>query len=155
MTFTITVSNAINRDTATGIEVVDEIPSGYSYQGDIAGGSSQDDSDPGGSGLIWTIDSLASGSSEILTFSAIILPTGNYVNAAGILDAEELDIDSVPRRRTQGQSDDTEDDEDFAAISITQVAVPIPGMNIWGLIILASLLLILGYGCINRGKHHY
>ena len=73
LTFTLTVNN-IGPDTATDVQVFDPIPAGFSYiAASMAGGDVRDDSDPTGTGLIWTINSLASGASTSLTFQATVL----------------------------------------------------------------------------------
>ncbi|MBX2837276.1 MAG: DUF11 domain-containing protein [Gammaproteobacteria bacterium] len=73
ITFTLEVTNA-GPDAATTVTVTDVIPDGFSYfAGSIAGGDTNDDSDPAGSGLVWTLNSVpVSASPTILTFQAIV-----------------------------------------------------------------------------------
>ncbi len=74
VTFSIEVKNN-GPDTATDININDVVKSGFSYvAGSIAGGSTRVDSAPAATGLAWTIASLASGATEILTFQAIVSP---------------------------------------------------------------------------------
>ena len=73
LTFTLEISNS-GPDTATNLSVTDIVPAGFSYlPASIAGGSSTDDSSPAGSGLQWSIASLAAGASISLTFQATVL----------------------------------------------------------------------------------
>ncbi len=117
ITFTITVSND-GPDAATGISVNDVIPDGYSYAaGSIAGGSTQDDS--GAPTLTWTIDSLDSGSSVDLTFDATVLATGDYMNVAQVMAADQYDPDSAP---ANDDGDQSEDDEDAQGITTREAA---------------------------------
>ena len=73
ITFTLNINNT-GPDDATDIVINDLIPSGFTYAGSIAGGSSQDDATPdSGSGLEWTISSLAAGAPTVsLTFTATV-----------------------------------------------------------------------------------
>ena len=72
LTFSIIIEN-LGPDTATDINVTDIVKDGFSYQlASIAGGSTRSDSDPTGSGLQWTIASLASGAQTTLTFDAVV-----------------------------------------------------------------------------------
>jgi len=72
VTFSLVVNNA-GPDTATNAAVSDIVPSGFTYVANtIGGGDTQDDSDPTGSSLSWTINSLASGASTTLTFVATV-----------------------------------------------------------------------------------
>ena len=74
VTFTIEVINN-GPDPATNVKIVDVVKAGFSYvAGSIAGGSVRVDSSPAGSGLDWTIASIAVGASEILTFQATVSP---------------------------------------------------------------------------------
>ncbi len=107
VTFTMTVSNAGPSD-ASGVSVNDVIPDGYSYvAGSIAGGDGRiDATDPI---LSWSIISLASGASTDLTFQAEVLGSGNYVNTAQVMAADQYDPDSLPGNSVPGEDDqDTE-----------------------------------------------
>lgn len=73
LTFTLDVSNS-GPDEATDLQVIDQIPAGFSYvAASIAGGDVRDDSSPTGAGLTWTINSLTSGTTVSLTFQATVL----------------------------------------------------------------------------------
>lgn len=72
VTFQLTVENLGPAD-ATGIDIVDIVPAGFSYvPSSISGGDSNDDSDPTGTGLNWNIASLASGTSVTVSFQAVV-----------------------------------------------------------------------------------
>jgi len=73
LTFSLEIANA-GPDQATDIEVIDQIPAGFSYvAASMAGGDVRDDSSPTGTGLRWTINSLNSGATATLTFQATVL----------------------------------------------------------------------------------
>ena len=77
ITFTLEVNN-IGPDAATNVTVSDIVPAGFAYTAaSISGGDSNDDTDPTGAGLGWTIlnipaDPLGT-SPVILTFQAVVL----------------------------------------------------------------------------------
>ena len=74
VTFTIEVINN-GPDVATDVQIIDVVKPGFIYvAGSITGGSIRVDSAPAGSGLDWTIASIAIGASEILTFQATVSP---------------------------------------------------------------------------------
>ncbi len=73
ITFTLQVNNA-GPDTATNVIVSDLVPAGFTYEsGSISGGTSNDDTDPTGSGLSWTLNSVVVGTPVFLTFDAEVL----------------------------------------------------------------------------------
>ncbi len=73
LTFTLSVTNN-GPDSATNLSITDLLPAGFNYvAASISGGTSSNDSSPGGTGLQWMVVSLASGSTEILTFQATVL----------------------------------------------------------------------------------
>jgi uncharacterized repeat protein (TIGR01451 family) len=119
VTFSITVANG-GPDAATNVEVTDVLPSGYTYTAaSIAGGDTQDDS--GAPTLVWTVASLASGSSEPLTFTATVeAPIGaadEYLNVAEVTAVDQFDPDSTP---DNDDGDQSEDDEDNASVTPQQ-----------------------------------
>jgi len=70
ITFTLTVVNN-GPDVATAATVSDTIPAGFTYEaGTIFGGDSNDDTDPSGVVLGWTINALPVGAPILLTFDA-------------------------------------------------------------------------------------
>lgn len=77
--FTITVSNA-GPSNATGVNVTDVLPAGYTYQSSSATTTNQYNS---GSG-IWNVGILNAGNSETLTITAQVNPSGPYTNTASV-----------------------------------------------------------------------
>lgn len=80
--FTIAVNN-LGPDNATGVQVVDILPSGYTYVSDNSGGSY----DPATS--LWEIGDLLSSESEVLQITATVNATGNYLNTAEVSGNED------------------------------------------------------------------
>jgi uncharacterized repeat protein (TIGR01451 family) len=118
ITFTLVVSNAVGMNTATNLDVTDIVPPGYTYiAGSITGGDSRNDADPAGTGLTWTINSLAPGASTTLTYQAVVLGNaGTYDNYAEITDADQADLDSDP-----GDGSTNEDDDDIVTVTPNSV----------------------------------
>jgi uncharacterized repeat protein (TIGR01451 family) len=79
--FTITVSNAVNESTATDVLIHDLLPPGLAFisatpsQGSYAAGTG-----------IWTVGSLASGSTSTIVIAAKVLTTGVKTNVATVTD---------------------------------------------------------------------
>ncbi len=114
VTFKLTLSNA-GPDPATQIKVNDLLPNGFSYvPGSMLGGNSRSES--AAPTLSWTLDTLAAGSSIDLTFRAKVLATGNHVNTAQVMAADQYDVDSIPGNDNGDQSEDDE-----AKCSLAQV----------------------------------
>ena len=118
ITFTIVVTNQ-GPSGATNLQVLDLLPSGYTYVSDDAAGAYNDATGN------WNIGSLASGASISLNIVANVNTTGDYVNVAEVISHTELDIDSTPNNNLI-----SEDDQDQAVvvprplvdISVTKVA---------------------------------
>jgi LPXTG-site transpeptidase (sortase) family protein len=123
VTFSLVVSNT-GTTAATNVVVTDVVPSGYTYvASSIAGGDSDSDTSPAGTGLTWTINSLAAGASTTLTFRATVLASGIYNNYAEITSQTEGDDDSTP-----GNGSTTEDDDD--TVTVTPVAPPVATISV-------------------------
>ncbi|WP_298153112.1 Ig-like domain-containing protein, partial [Flavobacterium sp.] len=79
VTFTITVANAIGFSNAIGVQVTDNLPTGYSFV------SSNPSTGTYNSGTgIWTIGNLNAGSSVTLDIVATVLGSGSYGNTATV-----------------------------------------------------------------------
>ncbi|HLO29299.1 MAG TPA: DUF11 domain-containing protein, partial [Anaerolineales bacterium] len=116
VTFTLVVTND-GPSAATGIVVGDIVPGGYTYIGSsIAGGDTRNDTNPSTNGLLWTIDSLPSGTSVNLTYQAQVLGSGTYDNYAEIIDQDQNDSDSMP-----GNGSTDEDDDDTQIVTVNFV----------------------------------
>ncbi|MDC6366114.1 MULTISPECIES: gliding motility-associated C-terminal domain-containing protein [Flavobacteriaceae] len=118
VTFTLTLTNEGSSD-ATGVVVLDELPTGYTYVSDDSGGSYNP------ANGAWNVGTLLNGNNMVLNIAAQVNPTGNYLNTAEVLAMVQLDPDSTP-----GNNDPTEDDRDEQSttprtvtdISITKTA---------------------------------
>ena len=110
VTFTLTLTND-GPDTATNVDVTDNLPVGFTYDAaSIAGGDAQDDS--AAPVLTWTVNSLASAASVALTFTATVQsPTGaagEYTNVSEVTAVDQDDPDSTPDNDDGDQSEDDE-----------------------------------------------
>jgi uncharacterized repeat protein (TIGR01451 family) len=120
VTFSLTVANPAGFQAANSLTVTDIVPTGFSYlPGTITGGTSHNDSSPTGTGLTWTIASLAANSSVVLTYQATTLGTGMYNNYVEITAYNQYDFDS---RAGNGQQSPDEDDD--VTILIELIAAP-------------------------------
>ncbi|MBK8705142.1 MAG: DUF11 domain-containing protein [Saprospiraceae bacterium] len=104
VTFTIVVVNQGPSD-ATGVQVTDQLPSGYTYVSHSGGAYNP------ATGL-WNIGNLAIGQSVTLNIVATVLATGNYVNLAEVTFANEDDIDSTPDNGVDTDNDGDVSDDD-------------------------------------------
>jgi len=112
--FTLTVSNA-GPSEATGVEVTDLLPNGFTYVSDDAAGNY--DATTG----IWTIGNIPSGNNVTLNVVATVNPTGDYTNTAEVTASDNYDPDSTP-----GNGDATEDDMS----SVKVEAIPVADLNL-------------------------
>jgi uncharacterized repeat protein (TIGR01451 family) len=108
---TVTFSLIVHNDgpsTATGIQVTDQLPTGFSYISDDGSGDY--------AANIWMVNDLIAGERDTLKIMAEVLGSGDYTNQAEITSANEPDIDSDPSTSfltddlTDGISDDDEDE---------------------------------------------
>ncbi|NPD47797.1 gliding motility-associated C-terminal domain-containing protein, partial [Lentimicrobium sp. S6] len=82
ITFTLNVINN-GPDDATGVEVIDNLPTGYSYISDNGGGAYISTTG------IWTIGNLANGANESLEIICTVNASGDYTNTASVSGLEE------------------------------------------------------------------
>ncbi len=99
ITFEITVKNS-GPQNATGIKVIDLLPSGYEYI--IYSSTAGQYFDTTG---IWDIGTIPNGGSESLLISAKVNTAGNYQNIAEVYTSNELDPDSTPNNNITGEDD--------------------------------------------------
>ncbi|MCU0877558.1 MAG: SpaA isopeptide-forming pilin-related protein [Pirellulaceae bacterium] len=115
VTFTITVTNA-GPDEATGIEVVDLLPAGLTFDSATAEQGTYTDNDG-----VWVVGTLASGASTTLTIVAEVTGALPITNTAQVTAAGQFDPDSTPN---DGAGDDfgsvTLEEEPTADLSLTQ-----------------------------------
>ncbi|MEX0359517.1 MAG: hypothetical protein AB3N10_00885, partial [Allomuricauda sp.] len=107
--FTLTVTNE-GPSEATGIQVLDQLPSGFTYVSDDGGGAYAS-----GTG-IWSIASLANGNSTIINITASVNTSGDYINVAEVIAHDQLDQDSTPNNTTP-----SEDDQDEVVVTPRQL----------------------------------
>ncbi|MCR4030697.1 MULTISPECIES: PKD domain-containing protein [Flavobacterium] len=110
VTFTVTVTNA-GPSTATSVNVMDYLPTGYTYVNHTSTGTY---SNTTGS---WNIGNINRGASAVLTVVARINATGDYRNVAEVVHANEFDPDSTP-----GNNNASEDDQQQVVITPNQLA---------------------------------
>ena len=79
VTFTLTATNN-GPDSAPGVVVTDQLPSGYAYVSDNGGVATVENSGE----IVWTIGTLANGADVSLQITATVLATGDYANTATI-----------------------------------------------------------------------
>src|SRR5690606_19750791 len=107
--FEVVVTNAGPQD-ATGVQVTDLLPDGYTFISSTATAGSYN----GATGL-WVVGSVATGSFETLQLTATVTATGNYENIAEVTASDLPDPDSTPNN-----AGDTEDD--YARAITTPIA---------------------------------
>ena len=101
VTFTLTLNNA-GPSEATGIEVSDVLPSGYTYVSDDSGGTY----DPGTG--IWNVANLSADTNAVLNISVGINTTGGYLNVAELVGVNEFDPNSTPNNGLLSEDDQDE-----------------------------------------------
>jgi uncharacterized repeat protein (TIGR01451 family) len=117
--WTVVVTNK-GPSAATGLTVYDELPVNWVYVSDSSGAYDTNTA-------IWTIGTLPAGGSTSLAITAYatlgvsVMGHGPvppaYTNVAQVWTLNEDDVDSIP-----GNSDPTEDDQDYATIPITALS---------------------------------
>jgi uncharacterized repeat protein (TIGR01451 family) len=105
VTFTVTVTNA-GPDFATGVQLSDPLAAGFTYVSDNSGGTY----DPT-TGL-WNVGVMAPGTTQTLTITASVNPTGPYTNTAQVTASQQFDPNSTPNNNVP-----TEDDQ--ATVTLT------------------------------------
>ncbi|MBQ4805833.1 DUF11 domain-containing protein, partial [Aquimarina sp. MMG015] len=120
VTFTITVSNAGPND-ATGVDIDDVVPAGYSNITNISGTGSET-----GGVVSWTGQTVTTTTALVVTFDATVdAPTGatdEYVNQVEITSSDQFDPDSDPTSdsTTDDNGDGIADDDEDTAVVIPQ-----------------------------------
>ena len=115
VTFTLTLNN-LGPSDATGIEVMDLLPSGYAYATDDGGGAYAS-----GSG-VWTVGDLAAGGTAVLHITAVVQPSGAFDNFTEVSAASTPDPNSTPGNDGGARTPD-EDDEAVVTPQIQPTAV--------------------------------
>jgi uncharacterized repeat protein (TIGR01451 family)/gliding motility-associated-like protein len=109
VTFTVELIN-VGPSEATGLEVADLLPSGYTYVSDDSAGSYASATG------VWTVADLIPGASASLNIVAQVNASGSYTNTAEVNASDNPDPDSTP-----GNGVPTEDDQ--AEITIDPIPV--------------------------------
>ncbi|MCX7546596.1 hypothetical protein OS188_01370, partial [Xanthomarina sp. F1114] len=128
VTFTLTVSNA-GPDSATNVQVLDQLPSGYTYQSDDSAGTYNSASG------IWNIGTVEVGTPAVLNITVTVNPprgvTDEYVNIAEVISSDQFDPNSTPNNDDGDQSEDDEDNAEvileLADLEVTKSVLPISG----------------------------
>jgi len=120
VTFTLSLTNN-GPDDATGVEVTDYIPSGYTSPINIS-----DNGSLSANNVTWSGMTLANGETIALTFDVTVEYEGEFMNTAQVTAADQQDSDSVPGN---DDGDQSEDDEDSA--STGPVAYGSIGNYVW------------------------
>ena len=102
--FTITVNNNGPSD-ATGVEVTDIIPTGYTYVSSNASTGTINSLDPSGTGVVWSVGNVSTSQNEILEITVSVNASGNYTNTAEITDADQTDSNSTPDNDVVAEND--------------------------------------------------
>ncbi|MBW1298793.1 DUF7507 domain-containing protein [Aquimarina litoralis] len=112
VTFTVTVSNGGPND-ATGVEVTDQVPNGYTIVGTptVSQGTYTV-----GTG-VWDVGTITNSGTATLTVVATVNATGTYVNVAEVTASDNFDPDSTPNNDVLA-----EDDQDDADPSVDPVS---------------------------------
>jgi LPXTG-site transpeptidase (sortase) family protein len=106
ITFTLTVTN-LGPDPATGVEVTDNLPSGFTFVPPAVPSQGTYDNTTG----VWTIGNMAVNQVVTLDMIVTVNITGSYVNTAEVSASLPIDPTSTP-----GNGDPTEDDQDSVTI---------------------------------------
>jgi LPXTG-site transpeptidase (sortase) family protein len=97
--FTLSVTNA-GPDPATGVEVTDHLPSGFTYVSSSATQGTYDNTTG-----IWTIGDLAVNQTVTLTMTVTVNASGSYINMAQISASSLIDPDSTPNNGVAAEDD--------------------------------------------------
>ncbi len=144
VTFIITVSNAPDLAAATNVTIRDIVPSiRVSYvDGTIAGGTTRDDGDPTGAGLMWMIDVVPSGSSVQLSYQITLDEPGFTVNNVEVTEVDQVDRDSMPDNGMPDPADPSGGEDDEGGVPIVpRVPSPAPAVGPWGFLLAIGGLL--------------
>jgi uncharacterized repeat protein (TIGR01451 family) len=106
--FTVSVSNA-GPDFATGVQAVDQLPSGFAYVSDDSSGAYNPLSG------LWNVGNLAPGTTATLNITVSVNASGSYTNFAQVTASQQFDPNSTPNNNVTNVP--SEDDE--AAVTLT------------------------------------
>jgi uncharacterized repeat protein (TIGR01451 family) len=133
VTFTIDVSNAAGLSGATDVSVSDLLPAGLTFVSDAPGQGSYNSSTG-----VWTVGSVASGSSASLTIVAAVVATGTTTNTATVTGADEDDV-AAPSQLTSSASVTPVLPVDLAITKTVDNSTPNVGQNVTFTVSLSDL----------------
>ncbi|WKZ51462.1 MAG: sortase [Anaerolineales bacterium] len=107
--FTITITNS-GPDTATGVQVTDALPAGFTFVSSSATQGTYNDATG-----IWDVGTLLVSQTATLTLTVTVNVTGPYANYVQVTRADQTDVDSTP-----GNNSTDEDDDDSVTVTPTQ-----------------------------------
>ena len=99
VTFTVTVTND-GPDVATGVQVLDALPTGMSLV-NVSSTQGSYDSQTG----LWTVGAIPIGTSPSMTVVAAVDQPGVFTNIAEIRSVDQPDFDSTPNNQVAGEDD--------------------------------------------------
>ncbi len=100
ISYTLTLSNGVNFDNATGVKVTDSLPAGFVFGSYVASAGTFDNITG-----IWDVGTVAAGQVFTLTLNGTVGSLSDLVNIAEVTSANEFDVDSKPNDGTDGQDD--------------------------------------------------
>jgi LPXTG-site transpeptidase (sortase) family protein len=109
ITFTIAITNS-GPDTATGVQVTDALPAGFTFVSSSATQGTYNDATG-----IWDVGTLLVSQTATLTLTVTVNVTGPYANYVQVTRADQTDVDSTP-----GNNSTDEDDDDSVTVTPTQ-----------------------------------
>ncbi|UPZ14215.1 PKD domain-containing protein [Flavobacterium humidisoli] len=130
VTFEIIITNQ-GPQNATGVEVTDLLPSGYTFSNFTATKGTYANTDGK-----WFIGSLASGDAQTLQLTAIVNGSGNYLNTAEVTASSLPDPDSTPNNGIAAE-------DDYASATTTPTA-PMADLSLTKAIVGGNLSPIFG-----------
>ncbi|WP_337968883.1 gliding motility-associated C-terminal domain-containing protein [uncultured Flavobacterium sp.] len=109
---------------ATGVAVRDYIPSGYTIIPGSANFGGQ--YNIGDNTISWYNLTVPNGNRITLTFKAVVLPTGSYLNMSEVIVSDQFDPDSTPNNNilTEDDQDDADFILDVADLSLQKTVSP-------------------------------
>ncbi len=115
VTYTLTLTNE-GPDVATAIQVLDQLPTGLSYESSIPSTGNYNAATG-----IWTLNQMNPNVTETLQITATVLEVGSIENIAQVIALNETDIDSTPNNDNGDQSEDDEDNASIEAMESVEL----------------------------------
>lgn len=139
VTFEVVVTNNGPQDN-TGVQVTDLLPSGYTYSSFTVSTGAYDPTTG-----IWTIGNLANGKFETLQLTALVNPSGDYINKSEVTASDLPDPDSTPNNGVTAEDDYAEavtipvpESSDLSITKTVNNAAPVMGSQVTFAIIVTN-----------------